>query len=278
LIDHPDVLQRGVYQVQNAIPPSCVDAFLRSINDGSELAMTPDSVWGLLLLSEEPGAAGLREACEQFASRGVKPLMTTRFAECDSRLADLSRVSESFNSRVDSELSGMREVLADLVAVGSKCDAGVAAAQELDKALQAIRSRCGELVGQFEKLKADLTSSLNGLSSRLAGVETAVRGLKQSKSVQAAEDLSRDSARPTSCPNHPSVSFALGDKFGDVKCPHCDYWLCGSCRRWRVKTRGSYSLPDFPLKERGSMSGIVAFLPVTTRWKSAGTSVRCESH
>jgi hypothetical protein len=81
LMDHPDLQS---YTVQSSVSPETFQAFLRALEEGSDLALTPDDFAELSSLCDEFGVGRLKRACEQFVqSVSVGSSLDFRFANSE---------------------------------------------------------------------------------------------------------------------------------------------------------------------------------------------------
>jgi hypothetical protein len=86
LLDHPGL---QTYQVRAHVSSDNFREFLRAIEAGSPLSLTPDNLSELSLLCEEFGAGALKRSCDHFAARALSgSAIDSRFDHTEFKFED----------------------------------------------------------------------------------------------------------------------------------------------------------------------------------------------
>jgi hypothetical protein len=169
LMEDPGLESKGIYRVQTTVrSPETFEGFLRALETGSDLSVTPDNFMELSLLCEEFGAEKLRGTFDQVVRPAIDFGLEARAFEAEGKVAFLAK-----------EVGLLRR------------DCARTAKLEVEFA---------KLRGEFDALKESTEAEIGKLKSETAKVGKSVSGLETLRPEfdevkRALERLQQDVAR-----------------------------------------------------------------------------------
>jgi hypothetical protein len=151
LIDRPNL---QTYSVHTQVSPQLFLDFIRALEEGSDLSITPDNVAQVELLCEEFGAARLKRLCEQFADQ--QSTGATHFR--------LQTTELQFEEKVTSLVSTVGELKSEFVLMK---DSFTKECRGLRGELRMLKDSIGDLrvSEELKKLKSQTETSGSGLAN-----------------------------------------------------------------------------------------------------------------